>query len=158
MSSDPIEIRPATPADADAVSRVVVRSLRETDGKDYPPQVIEAVAARYTAKRVRELMASRRVLVAVRSGTLVGTASLEGDLVQSVYASPEQQGAGIGTSLMAAIEGLARSEGLKALNVASSITAEGFYRKLGFSEFGREGHGEERLIRLEKSLGGPEAD
>jgi hypothetical protein len=44
------------------------------------------------------------------------------------------------------------------LNVASSITAEGLYRKLGFSEFGREGHGEERLIRLEKSLGGPEAD
>ena len=152
--SPPIEIRPATPADADAVSRVVVRSLRQTDGKDYPPRVIEAVAARYTAQRVRELMASRRVLVAVKAGILVGTASLDGDRVQSVYVSPEQQRSGVGASLMAAIEGLARTEGIDALSVASSTTAEGFYRKLGFSHLGHEGHGEERLIRLEKPLGG----
>ena len=157
MSSDRIEIRPARPADADAVSRVVVRSLRETDGRDYPPRVIEAVAARYTARRVRELMASRRVLVAVRAGTLVGTASLEGDLVQSVYVSPEQQGSGIGASLMAAIEGLARTDGVRALSVASSTTAEGFYRKLGFAPVGPEGDGDEQLIRLEKPLGGSPA-
>lgn len=46
----------------------------------------------------------------------------------------------------------ATSAGIKALRVPSSITAEGFYRTLGYEKIRDELHGEERTIVMEKSL------
>lgn len=152
MDGDDLSIRVATSDDAEAMSRVVRTALRETNARDYPETVIDAVTARYSAARMIELMRARRVLVGVRNGTVVGTASLDGATVQTVYVAPGHQGEGVGTSLMAAVETLAREGDVQVLTVPSSITAESFYRRLGFDPVGDGDPGEDGLIVLNKRL------
>jgi GNAT superfamily N-acetyltransferase len=149
------EIRCALPPDAEEISRVIVRALRETNGRDYPAHVITAIAENFSPQRVREKLASRRAYVAVVDGTVVGTGSLDGRVIRSVYVEPTYQGKGIGTQLMYVLEGLAREQGESNLSVPSSITAEGFYRKLGFVFVRDEFHGDERTIVMKKDIEHP---
>lgn len=50
------------------------------------------------------------------------------------------------------LEDVARKENISCLSVSSSITAEGFYRTLGYSAVRNEYYGEERTIIMEKKL------
>ncbi|MGY5778806.1 GNAT family N-acetyltransferase [Rhizobium sp. LEGMi135b] len=146
------EIRPASEADAEAISGVILAALRESNAKDYSPDIIARVAESFSPAGVRRLMSSRTVFVAIDEGSLVGTASLDGAVVRTMFVSPSAQKRGVGASLMAAIERMARAGGITALSVPSSITAQGFYEKLGFNAVGENFHGDERTIVMERSL------
>jgi hypothetical protein len=87
-----IEIRAAAPADADAISRTIIRALRQTNAQDYPPQVIAAVAENFSPEHVRTQIATRQAYVALVDGVVIGTASLHGRVVRSVCrSSPSRQ-------------------------------------------------------------------
>jgi predicted N-acetyltransferase YhbS len=146
-------IRPAVRDDAEAISRVIIRALRETNAQDYPPDVIASVAVNFSPERVSELMEAREVLVAILADEIVGTASLQGAVVRTVFIAPDHQACGIGTALMHEIERRARQRGFAQLMVPSSITAEDFYARLGFAAVRDEYHGEERTIIMQKLLG-----
>lgn len=148
-----VEIRRAASSDAEEVSRVILRALRETNARDYPPDVITAVAVNFSPQRVAEKLATRRSCVAGLGGAVVGTASLDGRMIRSVYVDPAHQGKGIGARLMDVLEALARAEGATMLSVPSSVTAEGFYRKRGFVLVRDEFQGDERTIIMQKHLG-----
>ena len=147
------EIRRALPSDAEEISRVIIRALHETNGRDYPAHVITAVATNFSPERVAEKLAARRAHVAIVDGQIVGTASLDGDVVRSVYVDPSYQGKGIGARLMDVLETFARTQAVSTLGVPSSITAEGFYRRLGFVFVRDEFHGDERTIIMKKDVG-----
>lgn len=127
-----VQIRRAVVADADAISRTVTRALRETNAADYAPEIIEAAAANFSSEKVRSRFADRITLVATQSGRVVGTASLQKRTARTVFVDPEHQARGIGTALMQAVEQAAVAQGTEVLTVPSSVTAEGFYRNLGF--------------------------
>jgi GNAT superfamily N-acetyltransferase len=146
------EIRPALPSDAEEISRVIVRALRETNRRDYPAHVVAAVAENFSPERVAEKLSARRAYVATVAGMVVGTASLDGRVVRSVFVDPTYQGKGIGTRLMDVLEGLVREQSVSTLSVPSSITAEGFYRRLGFAFVRDQFHGDERTIIMKKDI------
>jgi GNAT superfamily N-acetyltransferase len=146
------EIRPALPSDAEQISRVIVRALHETNGRDYPAHVVTAVAENFSPERVAEKLAARRAYVATVDGMVVGTGSLDGRVIRSVYVDPTCQGKGIGTRLMDVLEGLARDQSVSTISVPSSITAEGFYRRLGFVFVRDQFHGDERTITMKKDI------
>jgi len=146
------EIRRALPSDAEQISRAIVRALRETSGRDYPAHVIEAVAENFSPERVAEKFAVRRAYVAIVDGAVVGTASLDGRVIRCVYVDPTYQGKGIGTRLMDVLEGVAREQAVSTLSVPSSITAEGFYRSLGFVFVRDQFNGDERTIIMKKDI------
>jgi len=145
-------IRPSLPTDAEAISHVIVRALRETNAQDYSPEIISSVVANFSPERVAQLLAQREVLVATIAGETVGTASLQGSVVRTVFVAPGVQGRGIGAALMNEIEKRARQHGFAKLTVPSSVTAQAFYAKLGFSAVRDEYHGAERTIIMEKTL------
>jgi GNAT superfamily N-acetyltransferase len=149
---DAVEIRPATTADAEAISRVAIRALRGTNARDYTPDVIERLAASFTPERFSARIAGRPVYVALAHGAVVGTANLDGTAARAVFVDPVLQGRGIGAALMAAVEDLARTRSVMTLHVQSSTTAEGFYRKLGYVAVGEKFHDNERTIMMEKRL------
>ena len=151
---DAIEIRPATVADAEGICRVAIRTLRETNARDYTPDVIARLVAGFSAQRIAAFVASRPFYVALAHDTVVGTANLDGTAARAVFVDPDQQGQGIGADLMAVIEDLARARSVTTLHVQSSITAEGFYKKLGYVAVGEKFHGTERTILMEKHLDG----
>jgi|SRR6516162_8377338 len=147
-----IEIKCATEGDAEGISRIVIRALRETNAKDYPPEVISALVSNFSPERVACLIANRQVYVAIAHGMIIGTASLQGSVVRTVFVDPDHQGKGMGARLMDVVESLARARSITRLSLRSSITAHGFYKKLGYVPIREELHGRERTIIMEKHL------
>jgi N-acetylglutamate synthase-like GNAT family acetyltransferase len=146
------EVRIARESDAGEISEVILRALREINAKDYSPDVIQRVELSFSPAAVRERMSRRMVFVALAGTRIVGTASLEGSVVRTVFVAPDTQRRGIGKRLMSEVESAAREAGVKTLAVPSSISAEAFYSKLGFKAVGDSYHGEERTIIMERSL------
>lgn len=147
-----MQIRPAVSEDAAAISSAIIRALRETNARDYPPHVIEAVVANFSTENVARQIEARRAYVAVIDGVVVGTASLDVRVVRSVYVAPSHQGTGVGSRLMDTIEHLAREQSFDALSVPSSTTAQLFYERRGYVSVREQFHGDEKTIIMRKSL------
>jgi GNAT superfamily N-acetyltransferase len=125
-------IYPALEDDADEISAVILRALRETNVKDYTDEIIERVERSFSPSAVRQLIGKRTVFVATVGSRVVGTASLDESVVRTVFVAPDAQAQGIGKLLMAEIERTARERNIPSLTVPSSVTAEPFYARLGF--------------------------
>ena len=145
-------IRPARPEDAAAISRVIISALRETNAKDYSEAVIARVEQNFSPTAVRDLLERRLVFVAATGDDIVGTASLDGRVVRTVFIKPECQSRGIGRALIAQVERVAIEKGVTVPAVPSSVTAEPFYAKLRFNAVRDSYHGEERTIVMERPL------
>jgi GNAT superfamily N-acetyltransferase len=145
-------IRNAMNADAPAISRIIIGTLRESNARDYSSAIIDQVEQSFSPPAILDLLARRQVFVATTDSHIVATASLDRDVVRSVFVDPAYQGKGIGRQLMAMIESIAIKEGVSLLRVPSSITAEGFYAALGFKKIRDEFHGPERTLIMAKSL------
>lgn len=153
--SRPTNVRAATVDDAPAVSRVILKALRQSNAKDYSPEVIERVEASFSPSALLKLFQQREVFVALHEQQIVGTASLDGRAVRTMFVAPDVQRQGIGRRLMEAVEGAARTAGIDVLAVPSSVTAEQFYASLGYKAVRDSFHGEERTIIMERLLTEP---
>lgn len=142
-------IRTAHHKDAEGV---IILALRETNARDYSKAVIARVEQSFSPVAVTDFLMRRLVLVAVDQDSIVGTASLDDRVVRTVFVDPRYQGRGIGRALMAEIERAAVEKGITVLAVPSSVTAEPFYAKLGFTTVRDSYHGEKRTIVMERKL------
>jgi GNAT superfamily N-acetyltransferase len=116
---DAIEIKPATAVDAEGISRMVIRALREANAQDYTLEVINALVSNFSPERIASLIANCQVYVAIAHGMIIGTASLQGSVVRTVFVDPDHHGRGIGARLMDAVESLARARSITTLSVPS---------------------------------------
>lgn len=116
-------IRIATSEDATAISRVIIDALRETNAQDYTAAIIEQVEQSFSPEAILRLLTQRQVYVATVDHHVVATASLNKDVVRSVFVDPLYQRQGIGKQLMVMIQSTAASGEVKFLRVPSSITA-----------------------------------
>src|SRR4030095_2845376 len=135
-------IRAATADDVPAISALVQHTVRISNGRDYPPQAVELIVANFAPAKVGQRMAERDVFVCLKGGRIVGTIALGGDRLRALVRHPKLQQAGIGARLVAHLEAHARRAGVSELNLSSSLTARGFYERLGY-----------RLIQLEEHDG-----
>ncbi|MBV4496557.1 GNAT family N-acetyltransferase [Pseudomonas sp. SWRI12] len=145
-------IRNAMATDAPAISQTIINALRQSNAQDYSPEIIDQVVQNFSPPAILQLLAQRQILVATVDNHIVATASLDQDVVRSVFVDPSYQGKGLGRHLMARIQSIAINAGLKLLRVPSSITAEGFYASLGFEKVRDEFHKSERTIIMTKTL------
>jgi GNAT superfamily N-acetyltransferase len=146
-----IDVRRAAAGDAEAVYEIVLRAVRETNARDYPASVIDRLAASLPEK-VASRSGERQAFVAAIGRRIVGTGSLNGQRVSSVFVHPDYQGRGIGAKLMDAIEAAANAQSGSALILQSSITAQAFYAKRGFKVVYESFYGEERTIHMSKDI------
>jgi ribosomal protein S18 acetylase RimI-like enzyme len=133
----PIEVRPATPGDAEACGRIAYAAfdgVAERHGfrADFPsPEV--AIGA------VRAWIAEPAIfgVVAERNGRVVGSSFLDGrDPVRGlgpVTVSPSAQGHGVGRALMEAVlGGRPEAAGVRLLEDPHNVVALSLYASLGF--------------------------
>ncbi|SNT64398.1 Predicted N-acetyltransferase YhbS [Tardiphaga sp. OK246] len=146
------DIRPAQAGDAAGISRVIIRALRETNAKDYTADIIARVELSFSPAAVERLIDQRDVFVAEMDNRVVGTASLDGQALRTMFVLPDVQGRGIGRLLVQRIERVARERQLGILTVPATVTAEAFYARLGFTAVREAYHGEERTIVMERVL------
>lgn len=145
-------IRNAMDTDAPAISQTIINALRQSNAQDYSSEIIDQVAQNFSPLAILRLLAQRQILVAIVDDRIVATASLDQDVVRSVFVEPSHQGKGLGKHLMERIQSIATNAGLNLLRVPSSITAEGFYASLGFKKVRDEFHKSERTIIMTKTL------
>lgn len=146
------QVRRARAEDATAISQVVIAALRRSNAQDYPPAVIDQVVQHFSPAAILHFLTQRQVYVATLQQRVVATASLDRDVVRSVFVDPDHQGRGIGQQLMGVIHTAAADAGIEQLRVPSSLTAEGFYRRLGYDKVRDQQHGAERTIIMGKRL------
>lgn len=134
QNSAGLHIRPAAVGDAPAMAAVFAAAVMTRALSFYGPRELAAWAAQGSAERFATMLADPdRQLVAAEAGErLVGLAGLEGGEVGLLYAAPEAP-AGTGTALLAAVEGLARAQGIAVLTLIASRNALPFYVKRGFA-------------------------
>ena len=147
-----VSIRKARQEDAAEISSVIISAIKETNAKDYPKSVIEKLPDSFSPDRIKERMSTRETYVSIKDGMVVGTASLDANTIRSVFVMPELQGLGIGLAIMEHLEALASEKRIKTLTAPSSITAEGFYKRLGYSKIREEHEGVEKIIIMSKII------
>ena len=129
-----MEIRRFKSKDAEEVSCLISKTLREINTQDYPLRIIENVERNYLPSKLIEKSKYRDIFVAEESGEILGTISIEGDAVFSVFIKSTYQRKGMGRKMIEYIESNAKKKGIKTLKVSSSITSFEFYKKLGYKK------------------------
>ena len=116
------------------LSALIQNTLLVSNSADYELQTIANLQRGFTVRAIRALARRRRIFVYVRDGKLAGTISLEGNRIHALFVAPDMQGLGIGRALMMFAESVAREKGGGELVLAASLTAAGFYRRMGFGD------------------------
>ena len=149
-------LRQFAPEDADALSRLIIRTLRNISIQDYSTEAIEALVPFFTPEKLIEKSKNQYMIVCIHKDDLVGVASLDGDRVRNVFVDAEMQRRRIGRLLMADIETYAVEKSQSRLYLHSALSAQAFYQALGYQAVGpidRELNGHPLPeVKMEKAL------
>lgn len=128
-----MDIRTATPADAEAISAICRASVRAiTEGQ--PPELRDHWASVLTPERITEILDTQWPIVIDGAGF----ATLDGDVLGMLYVHPLHQRRGIARRLVAAVASEAARRGHTLLRVDASTNAHAAYLALGFTDDGLE--------------------
>lgn len=130
-----MQVRPATPDDVERIARCHTAATRAFGPEVYDEEQVAAWVGPEDADPDYPVDdPEHRLVVAERAGEVAGF----GDLVvpdrevTAVYVHPEHAETGVGTAVLAHLEGRAREAGLEELRLLSSLNAVGFYEQAGY--------------------------
>lgn len=152
-------IRKFREEDAGQVSRLIKRTLYEVNAKDYEEKYLKDENIALTAEALIERAKNNSYYVCEEDGKIVGVGGIgtylgrvDESYIMTVFVLPEYIGKGFGRKILEALEKDEYFLRAKRVEVASSITALNFYRRLGY-EF-KDGNDKlnevEQNYRLEK--------
>ena len=135
-----IEVRPARPEEADALTELAMRAKASWG---YDAAFVAACRAELTM--TGERMAAWRVWVAELDGRIAGMIALsfagaEAEL-EDFFVEPGLQGQGVGAALMARFLEACREAGATRIGVDADPNAEAIYARFGFVTVGRSPSG-----------------
>lgn len=144
--------------DAKEVSKLIIKTLRTTNIKDYSKAYIEKGVRILNAKNIIEKSRTRHFYVVCLDEKIIGCGSIgydeerEESCFYTIFVLPEYQGNGIGRLIVECLEKDAYARKSKKILVPSSITAKSFYLKLGYKrKYQSDIPNEDGLFILEKS-------
>ena len=144
--------------DAEKVSSMIIRTERITNSKDYSEEWINAFEKRVQPSLILERARWTHFYVVEENDTIIGCGAIGpywGSETESslfnIFVLPEYQGKGIGRKIVETLELDEYYLRANRIEVAASITAVNFYRKLGYDyKNGDDRPDEEQNYRLEK--------
>ena len=134
-------VRQATPADAEAMSRVLIDSITLLCERDHGG-VQDSLDQWLANKSPAGVTAwfnnpENRMIVAERGNGIVGVGGFnERGTVLLNYVAPEARFSGVSTALLAAIESGVRAMGHAGASLTSTVTAHDFYLARGWRDDG----------------------
>ncbi len=144
--------------DAEAVSALIIHTLRTTNRKDYSIEYIEKDVAQFTPEGVKQRASWTHFYVVCEHNKIVGCGAIgpywgkeyESSLF-TIFVLPEYQGKGIGRKIIETLEQDEYFLRAKRIEIPASITACEFYKKMGYThKNGIDKVDDEQLYRLEK--------
>ena len=126
--------------DAEELSVLIKTTLVTSNSEDYSDKAIRVLCDAYSPDKLVVQSKKADVFVASQNGKLIGTISLDEDLITVMFVLPEYQKKGIGRELLEYVEQQAKKKGIKFLKVRASLTAYKFYEKNGYSKIKNSVH------------------
>lgn len=137
-----MRIRPAGPADVDAIVEVGHRTWPATYAFAGPAHIASGLATWWSAEAVARSLATTTVLVAEAGGEVVGTGNIDlrgpVPIIWKLYVLPSAQGGGVGSALMRELIGTAGGRPVRLEYTEGNGAAARFYAAHGFVEVDRE--------------------
>ena len=153
-----MQIRRFRETDADAVSALIAKTLRTTNSRDYPSEYIEDNVRTMTPEHLIRRARWTHFYVACDGDAVIGCGAIgpywdkeDESSLFTIFVLPEYQGRGIGREIIRTLEDDEFFLRARRVEIPASITACGFYRKLGYDyKNGIDSVDEEGLYRMEK--------
>lgn len=144
--------------DAIQVSKLIIKTLRTTNIKDYSEEYIENDVKIFTPEGVIQRASWTHFYVVCDNEIIVGCGAIgpywdkkDESSLFTIFVLPEYQGKGIGRKIVETLESDEYFLRAKRIEIPASITACKFYRKMGYDyKNGIDTPDEEQLFRLEK--------
>ena len=144
--------------DAQAVSALIVTTIRISNVRDYPAELMEALAQTETPEHVLQRAGWTHFYVAEEAGRIVGCGAIgpywgreDESSLFTIFVHPDCQGQGIGRAIVETLERDEYALRAKRIEIPASATGLPFYQKMGYRfKPGHETMDEEHLYRLEK--------
>ena len=144
--------------DAKAVSELIRTTVRISNSKDYPPDVVEALIEMETPEHVTERASWTHFYVVCDGDAIVGCGAIgpfwgkeDESSLFTIFVLPEYQGKGVGRKIIETLEGDEFFLRARRIEIPASITGAPFYEKMGYGyKNGITEPDEEHIIRMEK--------
>jgi len=149
---------------AKEVSDLIRTTIRISNTKDYPLELMEQLIESETPEHVIERASWTHFYVAQDDGRIVGCGAIgpywgkeDESSLFTIFVLPEYQGKGVGRSIIETLENDMFFLRAKRIEIPASITGVPFYLKMGYHyKNGITTPDEEHLIRMEKNHGSKE--
>ena len=153
-----MRIRRFTEQDAPAVSDLIVTTLRVSNTKDYPPDMMEELVLHMQPVDILQRASRAHFYVAEEEGRIIGCGAIGAywgkeneSILLTIFVLPECQGRGVGRKIVETLERDEYALRAKRIEIPASITGLPFYRKMGYDfKNGCAELDEEGVYRLEK--------
>lgn len=154
-----MNIRIFEQTDALAVSELIRKTIRISNTKDYPLELLEALIDSETPQQVIERASWTHFYVAEEQKKIIGCGAIgpywgkeDESSLFTIFVLPEYQGKGIGRVIIKTLENDEFFLRAKRIEIPASITGVPFYLKMGYHyKNGVSEPDEEHLIRMEKN-------
>ena len=151
-------IRRFEESDAGEVSRLIRTTIRISNTKDYPVELMDALIEEETEEHVLERASWTHFYVVTDEDKIIGCGAIgpywgkeDESSLFTIFVHPDHQGKGIGRDIVNTLEQDVYFKRAKRIEIPASITGVPFYRKMGYAfKNGVTEPDEEHLIRMEK--------
>ncbi|MFW5746434.1 MAG: GNAT family N-acetyltransferase [Nanoarchaeota archaeon] len=126
-----MNLQKARSTDVDEISALRQRTIQQLKG--YHPDIINLLLTKNSPEGIRQQMQEKQMLCAVRDDRILGTVDVQNNLMSGLYVDPAHQKEGIGTALLTAAEKQIHRDGHTTVLLYSTLSAESFYRKHGYT-------------------------
>ncbi|WP_044589144.1 GNAT family N-acetyltransferase [Bradyrhizobium sp. LTSPM299] len=124
--------RRATRGDAIRLFEIRRTSILELASKGIPADEAAAWAMKLTPAGMEQKLRELKIWVAESDGIAAGWGAIRGGYLEGLYMAPEFAGRGIGGGLLAMLESLMRSRGVREIRAEASSNALDFYLQRGY--------------------------
>lgn len=153
-----ITVRPFKRGDENGMSEVIAHTLLVSNKNDYFPEYLNAAAAEHSPSFFTEREKDTHFYVVCDRKKIIGCGGITGywgsmteSYLLSVFVLPDYQGRGLGRKIIEALEADEFFQRAWRTEVGSSLTATGFYQKMGYVfKNGVTVPDEAGVVRLEK--------
>lgn len=153
-----MEIRLFKQEDATEVAQVVAETLKRSNSKDYSHEYIDENISSHSAEVLIERAQTSHMYVVCDKERIVGCGAIAGywgstteSILLTIFVLPEYQGKGVGRHIIHTLEHDEYFLRAKRIEIPASITAVGFYRRMGYEyKNGIAQLDDEQVYRLEK--------
>lgn len=127
-----MQIRKAKLSDAQRISYLIRKNADKVLALDYSKVQLIAWKNSNTLKAIANQLKQREIFCAFENDRLVGTIGLRENEVLGLYVSYSRRGKGIGKKLLNHLEEYAKKNGITALKLTSTPSANTFYQRNGY--------------------------